>query len=61
MSRIHDTAPLGGDGPNRGEDLGGDGISSASAEFLGDEGGVEQEGRAEAGGLQDDDAPQAAE
>jgi hypothetical protein len=47
MSSIQDPAPMGGDGPNRGDDLG-DSMSSASAERRGDEG---------SGELQDADAP----
>lgn len=50
MSSIQDLAPMGGDGPNR-SDESGDSMSSASAEYRGDEG---------SGELQDDDAPQTA-
>ena len=60
MSSINDPDPMGGDGPNRGDEPGGDRLSSAGAEHRQDEGRGDQ-GHGERGHLKDDDdAPKTA-
>ena len=53
-SNIEDPNPKGGDGPNRGEQSGGDKVSGASGEHRQDE------GRGEGGDRPGDDAPKTA-
>jgi hypothetical protein len=60
MSSIQDPEdpnPKGGDGPNRGEQSGGESLSGASGEHRRDEGRGEHEGRGEGGGRPGDEAP----
>ena len=59
-SSIEDPNPKGGDGPNRGEQLGGDKVSGASGEHRQDEGRGEHGGRGEGGGRPGDDEPKTA-